>query len=417
MNVTIVDSIMGSGKTEWAIQYMIDNPEKRFIYITPFLDEIEKRIMPRLIKNNITCYTPEFSNTKTKRNDINYLIMDKCNIISTHALFTSLSLKEYELLKNKNYILILDEVVEVIRAEEIAKKDIEHLIKSEAISIDENTGIVSWLDKDYLNFGYIKNKFEYIKIHAENHNLIATKLPDKNTGEYKYAFFFWQFPACIFDTFDKTYILTYLFKYQVQKYYFDFYDVKYDFVSISKINDKFQLIPYVEKYDMDHIKSLITILDHKNLNKIGKSKAALSAKWFSKSNKHKLSNNLINLFTKIFRDESCFTMWTVFSEYEKIFTFGHAPKKNFLPCNARSTNNYSHKTQLAYCVNRFMNPILQRNYFEPMGLQINNEGYALSEMIQWIWRSAIRNSKKIDIYIPSRRMREIFISWLDGELF
>ena len=50
MNVTIVDSIMGSGKTEWAIQYMIDNPEKRFIYITPFLDEIEKRIKEKLSK-------------------------------------------------------------------------------------------------------------------------------------------------------------------------------------------------------------------------------------------------------------------------------------------------------------------------------------------------------------------------------
>ena len=42
--------------------------------------------------------------------------------------------------------------------------------------------------------------------------------------------------------------------------------------------------------------------------------------------------------------------------------------------------------------------------------------YGLSEMIQWIWRSRIRNGEKINIYVPSIRMRTLLKSWLDMSL-
>ena len=39
--------------------------------------------------------------------------------------------------------------------------------------------------------------------------------------------------------------------------------------------------------------------------------------------------------------------------------------------------------------------------------------YALSEMIQWIFRSRIRNNEDINIYIPSSRMRNLLIEFLE----
>lgn len=43
--VTVVDSIMGSGKTSWAIQYINESPmATKFIFITPYLTEIERII-------------------------------------------------------------------------------------------------------------------------------------------------------------------------------------------------------------------------------------------------------------------------------------------------------------------------------------------------------------------------------------
>ena len=39
--ITIIDSIMGSGKTSWAIQMMKEAPPtQNFIFITPFLSEM-----------------------------------------------------------------------------------------------------------------------------------------------------------------------------------------------------------------------------------------------------------------------------------------------------------------------------------------------------------------------------------------
>lgn len=49
------------------------------------------------------------------------------------------------------------------------------------------------------------------------------------------------------------------------------------------------------------------------------------------------------------------------------------------------------------------------------GASLNQELYALSEMVQFIWRSRIRDSETIDLYIPSARMRNLLIRWLDDE--
>ena len=47
------------------------------------------------------------------------------------------------------------------------------------------------------------------------------------------------------------------------------------------------------------------------------------------------------------------------------------------------------------------------------GVEVDDDMYALSTMVQWIWRSAIRDGKEIFIYIPSRRMRELLIDWIN----
>jgi len=37
-------------------------------------------------------------------------------------------------------------------------------------------------------------------------------------------------------------------------------------------------------------------------------------------------------------------------------------------------------------------------------------------MLQWIFRSSIRDNKPINIYIPSSRMRNLLVKWLNNEL-
>ena len=86
--------------------------------------------------------------------------------------------------------------------------------------------------------------------------------------------------------------------------------------------------------------------------------------------------------------------------------------KGFIPCNSRATNQYSHKKNCAYVINRYLNPFYEA-FFYKRNIVINQDMYALSEMLQWIWRSAIRNDEEINIYIPSQRMRELLINFLN----
>ena len=105
-------------------------------------------------------------------------------------------------------------------------------------------------------------------------------------------------------------------------------------------------------------------------------------------------------------------MWTTFSAYEDQLS-GNGYKKGFLACNARATNAYREKITLAYMINYYLNPIIT-NYFTQCDVRVEHDTLALSELIQWVFRSAIRDGKPINIYIPSSRMRKLFADWLDS---
>ena len=89
-------------------------------------------------------------------------------------------------------------------------------------------------------------------------------------------------------------------------------------------------------------------------------------------------------------------------------------KPQWIEMTSRSTNLHRDRTALAYLVNRYPQPYFE-DFFETRDVPINQDHFAISEMIQWVFRSAIRDQKPISIYIPSERMRSLFVKWLDGK--
>ena len=69
---------------------------------------------------------------------------------------------------------------------------------------------------------------------------------------------------------------------------------------------------------------------------------------------------------------------------------------------------------MAFMLNLFMNPN-EVNYFISQNVKVNEELLAVSDMLQWIFRSSIRDDKPINIYIPSSRMRNLLKDWLDNK--
>lgn len=84
---------------------------------------------------------------------------------------------------------------------------------------------------------------------------------------------------------------------------------------------------------------------------------------------------------------------------------------NIWAINLRATNKYRDRIAVAYLVNIFMNPVV-KNFFLDNGVEIEEDEYALSEMVQLIFRAAIRDSNPITVYVPSKRMRELLEDWL-----
>ena len=56
----------------------------------------------------------------------------------------------------------------------------------------------------------------------------------------------------------------------------------------------------------------------------------------------------------------------------------------------------------------------EKKFYNLHGIEVDEDMYALSIMVQWIWRSAIREGGEVNLYIPSRRMRELLVGWIDS---
>ena len=388
---------MGMGKTMSAINY-INKADKdiKFLYITPFLTEVD-----RVIKG---CPTKDFKQPGvygTKLNGIKHLFREGANIASTHRLFRLFDSEIIEMAHSGNYVLIMDEVCDVIEPMEITPHDKETILANH-VRVGENN-MVEWIDPSY------DGKFNEYK-----------KLCDSGcVGLYSNKNLVWLFPVNTFNAFKTIYLLTYLFDAQLQKCYYDYYGVAYTHLYIRGDSvDSYEFTEEVVDYSpiCKQFKRLIHICENDRLNKIGELTTSLSSNWY-KTNKNtflieQLRKNCINWFTHQVKTKSQYNLWTTFKDYRKILS-GKGYSKGFLSCNIRATNEYKDRIAVAYLINTYFNPDVVA-FFTTNGIPVNNDLHAISELVQFIFRSAIRVGNEIWIYIPSKRMRELLVKWLDS---
>ena len=85
---------------------------------------------------------------------------------------------------------------------------------------------------------------------------------------------------------------------------------------------------------------------------------------------------------------------------------------NFVSCNARATNRYADRTTLIYLCNIFPVPPVVQYLSQGTTAEFDEDLYALAQLMQWIWRSAIRRGEAVSLYLPSARMRKLLLDWL-----
>ena len=64
-----------------------------------------------------------------------------------------------------------------------------------------------------------------------------------------------------------------------------------------------------------------------------------------------------------------------------------------------------------YLLNLYPNPFLIR-WLNKNGITVNQDHFPLTMLLQWVFRSQIRDGKEINLYLPAFRMREILKRYL-----
>ena len=405
--IKVIDSLMGTGKSTWAFNHMYENKETKYIYITPYLDEI-KRLIGEPEKKDKPCtrtkmyfergFREPLHLNQGKLESLHQLLIEEQNIVTTHALFKMTTIETVDLIKSGEYTLILDEAMDIVDLFDISCNDYDMLINNEFIEVDKN-GMIRWVNDDY------EGKFLYLKRQCQNGTVVELKRTKK------VQLLAWNFSIESFMALKEVYIMTYLFESSLIKYYFEINNIEYKKYSIQD----YTLVSFDQKqaYDKGKIKELINIYDGK-LNIIGERRTALSLNWFKDypDSRKKLKDNIFNYFRNIQKARSEKIIWTTFKSCRPQIQ-GNGYRKRFISCNTRATNEYIDCNFLAYCCNRFMSPDYV-DYFELFDVKVDQDLFALSELLQWLWRSSIRIDKPVSIYIPSKRMRELLIGWLNN---
>lgn len=392
MIIKVIDAGCGEGKTTFAATMINANPERSYVFITPYLDEVENMKDKR-------CPTANFKEPSQrgegKFGDFHRLLIQGANIASTHALFQRSTQETMDLIESHNYTLILDEVMNVLEELPLKKDDLPTILSQSLAHVDDG-GFLVW-DKDEYD-----GRYNDVKIMCRNKSLFVVND----------CVLMWTFPAEVFKCFREVYVLTYMFSAQIQRYYYDLHSIDYEYHSVAMNDDGVtaRFMPYIENAKAP--KGRIDIYEGK-LNDVGEGSTALSKSWYLKNRYTKLEvlrNNVYNYFNNIQKSKSKFNLWTTFKDYKSKVS-GKGYSRGFLSSNARATNEYKDKTTVVYTINKFLSPILV-SFFAKHGISVDQDRFAVSELVQFIYRSALREDKDISLYIPSHRMRTLLKQWL-----
>ena len=449
-NITVLDAIMGNSKTQRLKKIMLDSVNP-VLYITPLLSESMSVVGVMnddgvQVKSDDGEYlydednplsakkfkVPNIRNKNhSKLESLEFMVDNGFNISSTHKLFSMLTPQIASKVLSKGYALVVDESLNCWNNLNLYDffEGKEDKCASENERSDQKNAIGSRTDKEIIgliNTGSIQvdpsgllhwdTSVDYVPtagmLHYELKLLCDMKQLYLSNGKVV----FWELTAELMKSFKEIFIGTYMFEHSVMSHYMDVHGLEYEIV-------KFGHPPSFYKQYIDIVQG--------KMNDVGDGKFALSysklegktkVKDVVKETRQTLKKNLDNFFKNRCKTTKEYNLWTTYID-AKPSIINSRCNVNFVAYNIKATNQYRHCTSVAYLVNNFPNTFLvsmitKRNSKR----KFDQDMWALSEMLQMLFRSAIRgdkdkgdDSRHIKLYIPSERMRALLENWLNGE--
>lgn len=413
MQIEIIDEAMSSGKTQGLIKWMTENPQSKYLYVSPMLDEVENRIPDDC--ESLEFVSPNTIEHKTKGKHLLELLKEGHNVSFTHSLFKDLTREHLYWIEIRGYVLVIDEEVSFIeRYDKYTLGDIVSLEEQKLIEIDENDlGRVKWkwdTMRDDTKYSALRTMCDLQMVYCSkrDRDMMVIHLPIE-----------------LITSASRVIVSTYLYEGSIMHKFMEMKNIKsvpFGDVQLGKTTQE------VKQIAKDHI---TWIPDTRTVKKVRGYR--LTTTWWNKDatpSQLKAVDAAIKSVCRSSGYSKEYVMWTVpksatkgakLSKGERkkklnsksISVLGYSHQECYVSCNAKATNKLSHKKVLVHAYNRHP-PQVVRAYLEDYGFPIDIDQYALSELVQWVWRSAIRNGEDVHISILSNRMRDLFRRWLES---
>lgn len=397
--IEVLDALPGCGKTYAIFDYMSSNQDTPWLYLSPLKDEIDSRVFKEANRCGIDFVVPEEGDS-TKTDQIYTMLKEGKNVACTHSLMLRFQDRHINKIIQHKYRIVCDEELNLISGYNIRKEDREFLIKHKLIEVVDEKGMIAFTDGDMdteARYGDVKRLADMGCLFAakRNSNMLVCQLSTK-----------------LIKAAERFILLSYNYEGSIMHTFMQLHGFGY-----SKFNE---VSLYRSEQDIKtKLKELITLIDTPSVKKVRR-KYPLSKGWWESSNKE-LQQEVIRAMTAVYKgskltsSEMFYTLPKnrVIQENDKKAPIAvkQLQKNNFLACSVRATNEYAHKRLAIHAYSLHPNSSVKA-YMQDLGYECNDSVYALSMLIQWLWRGCIRNEEPMQVAILSDRMNNIFLDWL-----
>lgn len=405
--IRIVDQPCGSGKTTKLLQSF--NLNYKYLVVVPLLDEVK-----RVIKGACVPFVEPKDASGTKRESLEAQLDEGLNIVTTHAMYQrSACLARSG--KLEDYHIIIDEVPNTCtQVRGVTKKSFDEFYVGRGYATLSPDNRILVTDKWAEDYDHTSDTLS-----SELFNLANAGMLHLVSGE----FFMWALPIELLTKARSFTVYTYMAEGSMLVPYLRKLDVRF-------VIDK---DPLAELAFRRKASELIEIREIPSLREVGLSyKKQTDARHLKKYGK-RVGTALKNIRQRqIEKLDGQLHMSNVMITCAKgnWYNKGKSTGDNFkpgpfatnsrmfkgtkwVPNTTRGTNDYIDCTHLIYLYDQYMNEFVRRW----LGLSSDTEAqdrYALTELIQWVYRSRVRRGEPIVLYLPSKRMRRLLEAWLDA---
>lgn len=401
--ITVIDAMCGAGKSTKMFEMMREGNKlgvSKYLYITPFLSEIDERVPQELPELN---FKSPVNTGNGKMVSLASLIDKGENVASTHALFSMLTKEIVDKLIEQKYTLVIDEAINCVGllGKEFKVSDTKALLKSGMVIVDqESRGKLIWNEEDYPN-------------HDGRYSTIRSMCRMEMLYCYVDAFVMFEYPPKLLRELENVYVLTYLFSGSDMRCWLDVNKIPYQFAD----NEAIGLRSEAELKAV--VKENLIFLSNRNLDATSQRRTTLSHGWYDNAKAEEIKKYQAMLRSCVVSEKAKAgeIFWTTYKDCEKKMA-GDGYRKGvskdlpaFLPCNIRATNMYRNYSLCMYTINLFKNPV-EVNYLASQGVKVDEDTFALSEAIQFIFRGCIRKGEPMRLLVLSKRVKKLLEDWL-----